>query len=222
MDLTKHLEFFNPIQMEDSIHIIGVGAIGSNLAETLARLGLTNIHLYDFDVVSKHNVANQIYFNDQIDQPKTKCIADTMSRINPDIDITIHEKGWVKGTRLSGYVFLAVDNIEIRKQIVQENKYNTHIKAMFDFRMGLEDAQHYACDWSNVKNIDNFYGSMDFSHEEAKDATPVSACGTTLSVISTIKIIVSSGVSNFINFVKGKKLKTMILANAFDFNFMTF
>lgn len=222
MDLTKHLEFFNPISIQDSIHIIGVGAIGSNLAETLARLGLTNIHLYDFDVVNKHNVANQIYFNDQIDKPKTECIAETMRRINPDIDITIHDKGWTTGARLTGYVFLAVDDIEIRKQIVKENKYNTLIKAMFDFRMGLEDAQHYACDWSNVKNIDNFYASMDFTHEEAKEATPVSACGTTLSVISTIKIIISSGISNFINFVKGEKLKTMIIANAFKFNFITF
>jgi hypothetical protein len=222
MDITKHLEFFNPIELDKAIHIIGVGAIGSNLAETLARLGLTNIHLYDFDIVSKHNVANQVFFDDQIDKPKIECIADTMHRINPDIDITLHDKGWSKGTRLSGYVFLAVDNIEIRKQIVQENKYNTNIIAMFDFRMGLEDAQHYACDWKDVKNIDNFYGSMDFTHEEAKDAMPISACGTTLSVISTIRIIVSSGVSNFINFVKGKKLKTMIIANAFSFNFITF
>jgi molybdopterin/thiamine biosynthesis adenylyltransferase len=222
MDLSKHLEFFNPIKLEDSIHIIGVGAIGSNLAETIARLGLTNIHLYDFDVVNKHNVANQLYFDDQIDKPKVECIAETMRRINPDIDITIHDKGWSTGTKLAGYVFLAVDDIEIRKQIVKENRYNTSIKAMFDFRMGLEDAQHYACDWSNQKNIDNFYASMDFTHEEAKEATPISACGTTLSVISTIRIVVSSGISNFINFVKGEKLKTMIIANAFKFNFITF
>ena len=222
MDLTKHLEFFNPIVMEDTIHIIGVGAIGSNIAETLARLGLTNIHIYDFDVVSKHNVANQTYFDDQIDKPKVECIAETMRRINPNISVIIHDKGWSTGTRLSGYVFLAVDNIEIRKQIVKENKYNTAIKAMFDFRMGLEDAQHYACEWSSQKNIDNFYASMDFTHEEAKEATPISACGTTLSVLTTIRVIVSSGISNFINLVKGKKLKTMIIANAFSFNYMTF
>lgn len=222
MDITKHLEFFNALQVDKSIHIIGVGAIGSNLAETLARLGLTNIHIYDFDVVSKHNVANQIYFDDQIGKPKTECIAETMRRINPEINVIIHDKGWCANTRLNGYVFLAVDNIEIRKAIVTENRYNTNIIAMFDFRMALEDAQHYACDWSSQTNIDNFYASMDFTHEEAKDAVPVSACGTTLAVISTIKIIVSAGVSNFINFIKGRKLKTFILANAFEYIFMTF
>ena len=166
MDITKHLEFFNPISLESSIHIIGVGAIGSNLAETLARLGLTNIHLYDFDIVSKHNVANQVFFDDQIDKPKIECIAETMRRINPEIEITLHDKGWSTGTRLSGYVFLAVDNIEIRKQIVQENKYNTNIIAMFDFRMGLEDAQHYACDWKEQKNIDNFYKMTGITRKE--------------------------------------------------------
>ena len=37
MDIIKHLEFFNPLEMEDSIHIIGLGAIGSTVAETLTR-----------------------------------------------------------------------------------------------------------------------------------------------------------------------------------------
>ena len=40
----------------------------------------------------------------------------------------------------------------------------------------------------------------------------------TLSVCSTVKVIVSYGVSNFINFVKGRPIKKMILVDAFDFD----
>ena len=58
---------------------------------------------------------------------------------------------------------------------------------------------------------------MNFTQEEAEAATPVSACGSTLSVIPTIKVITSLGVANFINFVKGQPLKKMILIDAFDF-----
>ena len=88
---------------------------------------------------------------------------------------------------------------------------------MFDFRMGLSDAQHFAADWSKQDDIENLLESMNFTHEEAKDAQPVSACGTTLSVIPTIRVIVSLGVSNFINFVKEQPLKKVIIIDAFDF-----
>ena len=39
MNLNKHREFFDPEQFDDAIHIIGCGAVGSTIAEQLARLG---------------------------------------------------------------------------------------------------------------------------------------------------------------------------------------
>jgi len=56
---------------------------------------------------------------------------------------------------------------------------------------------------------------MAFSHEEAKEETPVSACNVTLSVVPTVRMIVACGVSNFINFVKGGDLRKLILIDAF-------
>ena len=89
---------------------------------------------------------------------------------------------------------------------------------MFDFRMRLTDAQHYAADWSDQKMVETFIKSMAFSHDEAKEATPVSACNITLSVVPTVREVVALGVSNFINFVKGGPLKKMILIDAFAFD----
>ena len=40
---------------------------------------------------------------------------------------------------------------------------------------------------------------MDFTHEEAKDATPKSACNVELSVIYTVKTITALGVANLLN-----------------------
>lgn len=218
MDIIKHLEFFNPVNLEDTpVHIIGVGAIGSNLAETLARLGVSNIIMYDFDKVVPYNVANQCYFENQVEMPKLDALKQTLTAINSEIEVELVPEGWTEGTYLDGYVFLCVDNIDIRRAIVEENKYNSNIKAMFDFRMGLSDAQHFAADWSKESDVTNLLESMNFTHEEAKDAQPVSACGTTLSVIPTIRVIVSLGVSNFINFVKEQPLKKVIVIDAFDF-----
>lgn len=81
----------------------------------------------------------------------------------------------------------------------------------------LTDAQHYAADWSDIKSADDFVRSMDFTHNEAAEETPVSACQITLSVAPTVRMICSLGVTNFINFVKDKALKKFIQIDAFHF-----
>ena len=93
---------------------------------------------------------------------------------------------------------------------------------MFDFRTRLTDAQHYAADWSDYKQKKNFLASMDFSHEEAAEETPVSACNVTLSVAPTVWVICSLGVANFMNFWNGKPIKKLILADAYSFMFDAF
>lgn len=218
MDLTKSYEFLKPEMCRDRIHIIGCGAIGSTVAENLARFGLTKITLYDFDTVEPHNVANQMFTNEDIGKPKVLAVAEYLKKINPEIvdDLKIADKGYT-GQRLSGYVFLCVDNIDLRREIATACKDNVFVKGMFDFRMRLTDAQHYAADWSDKRAVEAFINSMAFSHEEAKEATPVSACNIPLSVCPTVRTVVAYGVANFVNFVKGLALKKMILVDAFSF-----
>ena len=139
-----------------------------------------------------------------------------LNDINPDMNLKLVYDGWT-GQKLSGYVFVAPDSIDVRRQIVTENQYNTGIKAMFDFRTRLEDAQTFAADWQVPADIENFFASMDFTHEEATAATPVSACGTTLGVGSIPRLIADIGVNNWLNFVRGKDLKKIIIVDGFNF-----
>lgn len=221
MDLSKSYDFFKPDMLKERVHIIGCGAIGSTLAENLARFGITKITLYDFDYVEPHNIANQMFTAKDIGKLKVEAVAEMIAAINPELgdDLKIVPKGYV-GQKLSGYVFLCVDNIDLRREIATACKGNLSIKGVFDFRMRLTDAQHYAADWRDMKSVNAFLNSMEFSHDEAKEATPVSACNITLSVCPTVRIIVASGVANFINFVKGGKLKKQILIDAFSFDIL--
>ena len=61
MNLNKHLDFIKPYTYGKPIHIIGVGAVGSRVAELVVRLGFNDIHIYDFDIVEDGNITNQIY-----------------------------------------------------------------------------------------------------------------------------------------------------------------
>lgn len=218
MNISKHMDFFNPItDFNEQIHIIGCGAIGSTLCEMLTRMGFPKLHIYDFDVVSAHNLANQTFVHEDIGSLKIRCTQILCHAINPDITIIKHENGYTDQP-LKGYVFLCVDNIDLRRKIATDNKYNMHIKGMFDFRMRFSDAQHYGADWQDSKSVENFIKTMQFTHEEAKAETPVSACGTTLNIITTVRIICSYGLCNFINFIKDKELKKMILIDGFKFD----
>lgn len=225
MDLVKSIDYFDPTKIRERCHIIGCGSVGSTIAELLVRLGLTQITLYDFDKVVAHNIANQMFAHADIGVPKVEAVKRMLCAINPECenDIELCPEGWKPKTRLNGYVFLCVDNIDLRRQIATENKFNRAIKAMFDFRTRLEDAQHYAANWSDPRDIDNFISTMDFSHDEAKEATPVTACNVEMGVAPTVRVICSLGVTNFMNFVRSKgTLVHIAVANPFSFTIDTF
>ena len=223
MNLNKSYEFFQPEMCKERLHIIGCGAVGSTLAENLVRLGITNITLYDFDTVESHNIANQMFRETDIGKLKTEALRDILLEINPDLDsgLKLCNEGWTD-QRLTGYVFLCVDSIELRRKIAEQYKASAHIKAMFDFRIRLEDAQHYAADWSNAEMVRDFIGSMNFTHEEAAEETPRSACNLELSINPTVRTICAYGVSNFIKFVKDRVIKKFVLVDPFQFEILAF
>lgn len=217
LDLSKTYEFFQPEMVGARIHIVGCGSVGSTIAENLVRCGVTELTLWDFDKVEPHNLANQMFRQQDIGKTKVEALFDILKDINPEVANTIELKpdGW-KGKLMSGYIFLCVDSIELRREIVEKHMDSPYVKAVFDFRTLLESAQHYAADWSDLKMKQDILKSMNFSHEEAKEETPVSACGVTLGVATTVRLICALGVNNFINFVKGNGVKKLIIIDGFQ------
>jgi len=218
MNLAKSFDFFNPEEVDETIYILGCGATGSVLAEMLARLGLEDICLYDFDEVEEKNIANQMFRQKDVGRKKTDAVLDIMAEINPELNDTVEIHGkFEPGDHLEGYVFLCVDNIELRKEIVESCNNNSMVKAIFDFRIGLTDAQHYAADWTILKDRKRLLSTMQFTHEEANNDTPVSMCNEVMSVAPTNRTIVAFGVANFMNLVQNKPLKRTMFVDAFNF-----
>lgn len=217
MDLSKSYEFFQPEKLGARIHIVGCGSVGSTIAENLVRCGVTELTLWDFDKVEPHNLANQMFRQQDIGKTKVEALFDMLKDINPEVTDTIELKpdGW-KGKLMSGYIFLCVDSIELRREIVEKHMDSPYVKAVFDFRTLLESAQHYAADWTDLKMKEDLLNSMQFSHEEAAEETPVSACGVTLGVATTVRLVCALGVNNFINFVKGNGMKKLIIIDGFQ------
>jgi len=218
MDLNKSLEFFDPANVKARCHIIGCGSIGGNVAELLARYGVSELVLWDFDDVEPHNIANQIYTTSDIEIPKTIALSAILEDINPDIKLKLKQK--YEGQPLEGFVFMCVDSVEVRQKIVEANWYNPEIIAMFDFRTTLLEGQCYFADWKNQKQKDSLKESLNFTHEEAKANTPVSACGFELSVSPVVKMCSIMGIVNFTNFINNKPTKHVIICDPYSYDFM--
>lgn len=223
MDLSKSYDFFQPEKDDAKIHIVGCGSVGSTIAENLARCGVKNMVLWDFDTVEAHNIVNQMFRQQDVGKSKVEALKDILCDINPEIVDTVELKpeGW-QGKLMSGYIFLCVDDIAIRREIVEKHMDSPYVKAVFDFRTLLESAQHYAADWSDYKMKQDLLKSMQFSHEEAAAETPVSACGVTLGVATTVRLVCALGVNNYINFVKGKGIKKLMIIDGFAPDLLAF
>lgn len=59
---------------------------------------------------------------------------------------------------------------------------------------------------------------MNYTHEEAHEATPRTACGRELGVASTVMLCVTYGVVNFVNYIKGQGLRKVIFTDGFKFD----
>ena len=222
MNKAKLLEFFDATDVREDIHVVGCGAIGSHVCEQLARLGFTKVHLHDFDKVEGHNITNQMFVQADIGEYKVVACASNMSDINTEMEIGMNPFGLQEPYILNGIIILCVDDIELRSKIVKANQFNPYCTAIMDFRMRLTDAQCYFAVTNKPSSVKELLGTMDFTHEEAVAATPKSACGYELSVIYTVKMIVSAGMANLVRYLQKETPKKLILVNTAMFTLDTF
>ena len=64
-----------PQVLDAKIAICGCGAIGSNLAESLARRGFKNLWLVDRDRIELHNISTQVWFEQDVGRFKAEVLA---------------------------------------------------------------------------------------------------------------------------------------------------
>ena len=68
------------------ITVIGVGAIGRQVALQLAAVGARRLQLIDFDRVEATNVTTQGFLADDIGQLKVRATAQLIGRLDPSIE----------------------------------------------------------------------------------------------------------------------------------------
>src|SRR5687768_3250414 len=70
-----------------AVSIIGVGAIGRQVALQLAASGVRNLQLVDFDKVELTNVTTQGYLHEDVGRTKVDATAGAVWQIDPKIEV---------------------------------------------------------------------------------------------------------------------------------------
>jgi sulfur carrier protein ThiS adenylyltransferase len=73
------------------VGIAGCGGLGSAVAVSLARLGVGQLLLVDYDLVEPSNLNRQQFFVDQIGLPKVEALRANLKRMNPFVTVEIRE-----------------------------------------------------------------------------------------------------------------------------------
>jgi molybdopterin/thiamine biosynthesis adenylyltransferase len=81
-----------------SVSIIGAGALGGPCALYLAAAGVGHIEIWDDDTVDRSNLQRQVQFGEaDIGRAKAVCLAERLTAINPDVNVTVHQRRFGAG-----------------------------------------------------------------------------------------------------------------------------
>ncbi len=185
IDAMRHRPVFSPEAFGNrGIDVIGCGATGSRIALQLAKLGVQNITLWDFDHVEAHNLANQVFGLADVGRPKVEALRDIILR-DTGTEVSYHAER-VDGTQpLGAVVFLLTDTMASRREIWEAGiRLHPHTALMIETRMGIDSGRVYAIDPMNVEQGRRWEGTLC-----GDDVAEPSSCGTAITIGATADAI---------------------------------
>jgi molybdopterin-synthase adenylyltransferase len=189
--------------------VIGVGAIGRQVALQLAALGTRRLVLFDDDVVQVENLAPQGYWVEDLNTSKVFSTTVLCRRLNPEIEVVAVPERFKRSTlktlptepRL--VVFCCVDSMQSRRLIWEAIRPRA---AFFvDGRMAAEVLRVLA---SATPVSDRYYETTLFSEAEAFQG----AC-TAKSTIYTASIAAGFMIGQFTRWLRGMPVDADLTLN---------
>ena len=106
------------------VTVIGIGAIGRQVALQLAAIGATRLQLIDFDHVEATNVTTQGYHAADIGQPKVTATGNAILQIEQTVQLSLIQDRYRPKVTVGEAVFCCVDSISARAAIWRSAHYD--------------------------------------------------------------------------------------------------
>jgi molybdopterin-synthase adenylyltransferase len=191
----RQLDVLDPAQAAKlKITIIGAGAIGSFTALSLAKIGVTDITVYDDDDVEIHNIPNQWYRIQDVGVKKVIALRDIVEQFT-GVKIRAIPKKYVDQA-IRGFVISGVDSMDARIGI-WKNLKGQYPQRYLDARMGAEVGELRMVNPVDIVAVDAYEKKHLFPSTEA---TPGKCTArSTMYCASGLAAMIAARVSNFIN-----------------------
>lgn len=132
---------------KESITIVGgAGGIGSYLTFYLSRVGVSQIHVFDFDTIEEHNLAGQLFSYTSVGKKKVHELKDVVYGLS-GVEIKPYDEAYTKDSVVCKYMFSAFDSMTARRDMFQNWKENIQKEeegCFIDGRM-LSEGFHIFC-----------------------------------------------------------------------------
>ena len=204
MNISRQQGLIKVLPTNISIAVIGCGAVGSKVCVELTKLGLT-YDVYDFDKVEAHNISNQSFNNSDIGMYKVDAI-DKWVASNDGVPVSVFPKAFTKEMIKENayqYVFMLVDDMQTRRDLVMEFFMNPNTKAVIETRMDFTEA--------HINTIASYKQSKTWLKGAMYENVEYSVCGSKTSVSITSSLISSLAVMQLINLLNKKPVKESIV-----------
>lgn len=203
MNFNRQNRLFNPKESNLNILIIGAGSTGSFVAFTLAKMGIENIKVVDYDKIEEHNLPNQYYRVKDIGKFKVDALKEIIkdfSDVEIDIENTKIDKDYSFEVDMNTIVINCVDNIESRK-IMAESLKGFPVK-IIDTRFGGEGYSIHYYNSGEEKEVEDYLKGLDLKIQKT-------SCGEK-AIIYTINSIASE-ICNMVKKINNKEIFPALL-----------
>lgn len=177
------------------VAVFGLGGVGGFALEALARAGIGNFLIVDFDTVSKTNINRQIIaLHSTVGEKKTEVFKKRLSDINPNVKVTVYDGFFSDGVKekvFSGeysaekggvdFIADAIDTVKSKIGLIKFARI-AGIEIISSLGAGnrMDGSKLYLADIMDVKTNDSFVKNV--LHKLKKHA----------GIESGLKVIVSS------------------------------
>jgi len=161
VDITRHSGIISAdVLNRQSATIIGVGAIGSKLAEVLVKMGTPKITIMDDDIVATHNVSCQGYGVHEVGSAKVECLQQRLTK-ETGAEIIAHCAKLTKVQEFSSTIVAsAVDTMSGRKLVFNSFMMSPNALFFLDGRMAARFGSVYVVDKRNPASVKAYRESL--------------------------------------------------------------
>ena len=194
--------------------VVGVGAIGRQVALQLAAVGVPRLDLVDDDLVAEENLAPQAYWPADLGRRKVDATADVCRRILPELRVAVHGERFRRSmartlpafadpAAVQPVVFCCVDSMEARRLVWESVRARAAFWA--DGRMAAEVLRVLA---SGRPESDEAYPKTLFA-----DAAAYAGSCTARSTVYTAGIAAGLMLTQFTKWLRGLPVDGDVMLN---------